>query len=57
MVLLTDSYSKFPIIHLLPAIASKHVISALCSVSVFSIPEEIISNTGSQFIVKNTRSL
>ena len=41
-----------PVVHGLPATSSKDVISALSSFSVFGIPEEIISDNGSQFSAK-----
>ena len=52
-LLICDYYSKFPVVHGLPATSSKDVISALSSsFSVFGIPEEIISDNGSQFAAK-----
>ena len=52
-LLICDYYSKFPVVHGLPATSSKDVISALSSsFSVFGIPEEIISDNGSQFSAK-----
>ena len=52
-LLICDYYSKFPVVHGLPATSSKDVISALSSsFSVFGIPEEIISENGSQFTAK-----
>ena len=51
---IADYYSKFPIIHLLPSLTSKDVISAVSSsISVFGIPDEIISDCGSQFVAKD----
>ena len=48
-----DYYSKFPLVHGIPATSSKDVISALSSsFSVFGIPEEIISDNGRQFTAK-----
>ena len=52
-LLIADYYSKFPIIHSLPSVTSKDVISAVSSsISVFAIPDEIISDNGSQFVAK-----
>ena len=52
-LLICDYYSKFPVVHGLPATSSKDMISALSSsFAVFGIPEEIISDNGSQFSVK-----
>ena len=52
-LLICDHYSKFPVVHALPATSSKDVISALSSsFAVFRIPEEIISDNGSQFTAK-----
>ena len=52
-ILICDYCSKFPVVHGLPAILLKDVISALSSsFSVFCIPEEIISDSGSQFSAK-----
>ena len=51
-LLICDYYSKSPVVHDLPATLSKDVISALSSISVFGIPEEIISDNGSQFTAK-----
>ena len=52
-LLICDYSSKFPVVHGLPATSSKDVISALSSsFSVFGIPEEIISDNGSQFTAK-----
>ena len=52
-LLICDYYSKFPVVHGLPATSSKDVISApSSSFAVFGIPEEIISDNGSQFIAK-----
>ena len=52
-LLICDYYSKFPVVHGLPATSSKDMISALSSsFSVFGIPEEIISDNGSQFSAK-----
>ena len=52
-LLIFDYYSKFPAVDGLPATSSKDVISALSSsFSVYGIPEEIISNNGSQFSAK-----
>ena len=52
-LLICDYYSKFPVVHALPTTSSKGVISALSSpFSVFSIPEEIIPDNGSQFTAK-----
>ena len=52
-LLLAEYYSKFPIIHSLPSLTSKDVISAASSsISVFGIPDEIISDNGSQFVAK-----
>ena len=52
-LLICDYYSKFQVVHGLPATTSKDVMSALsCSFSVVSIPEEIISDNGSQFTTK-----
>ena len=49
-----DYYSKFPVVHMLPVTSSKDAISALSSsFSVFGIPEEIISDSGSHFIGKD----
>ena len=52
-LLICDYYSKFPVVHGLPATSSKDVISAQSSsFSVFGIPEEIVSDNGSQFTAK-----
>ena len=52
-LLICDYYSKFPVVHGLPATSSKDMISALSSsFSVFGIPEEIISDNGCQFSAK-----
>ena len=52
-LLIADCYSKFPIIHSLPSLTSKDVICAKSSsISVFGIPDEIISDNGSQFVAK-----
>ena len=52
-LLICDYHSKFPVVHGLPATSSEDVISALSSsFSVFSIPEHIISDNGSQFTTK-----
>ena len=52
-LLIADYYSKFPIIHSLPSLTSKDVISAVSSsISVFGIPDEIINDNGSQFVAK-----
>ena len=52
-LLIADYYSKFLIIHSLPSLTSKDVISAVSSsISVFCIPDEIISDNGSQFVAK-----
>ena len=52
-LLFDDCCSKFLIIHSLPSLTSKDVISAVrSSISVFAIPDEIISDNGSQFVAK-----
>ena len=52
-LLICDYYSKFTVVHGLPVTLSKDVISALsASFSVFNIPEDIISDNGSQFTAK-----
>ena len=52
-LLIAENYSKFPVIHSLPSLTPKDVISAVSSsISVFGIPDEIISDNGSQFVTK-----
>ena len=54
-LLFCDYYSKFSVVHGLPATSSKDVISVLSSsFSVFGIPEEIITDNGSQFTAKES---
>ena len=49
-VIVADYYSKYPWIQALPATASKDVISALKSCfAEYGIPEDVISDNGSQF--------
>ena len=56
-LLIADYYSKFPIIHSLPSLTSKDVISVVSfSILVFSIPNEIISDNGSQLTAKEYHS-
>ena len=52
-LLIADYYLKFQIVHSLPPLTSTDVISATSSsILVFGIPNEIISNNGSQFVIK-----
>ena len=57
-LLIVEYYSKFPIIHLLPSLASNDVISTVnSSISVFGIPDEKINDNGSQQWQRNTMTL